>query len=103
MARRSSLSSQLTTIGLLAPLVVLYRFQKLALEASWGSATARGETLRMVAEKPLALLSAAVAFQAEIIRLWSRGAMPFSVAPFEAALIPVRRRVQANRRRLGRR
>lgn len=103
MPRRSSLASELMTIGFLSPLVMAHRLQWLALNAMRVSPMAQGEVLRMVAEKPLAFLSASMAFQAEMARFWFRGPGTFSTQPLEAALAPVRRRVQANNRRLGRR
>jgi len=105
MSRKSDLGADLMSIAVFAPLVIAERMRRLFMASSAPlSPRAALETQRMLIEKPFALVTAALAFQAEMLRLalgaWG-AASP--LAPMAAAVAPVRRRVRSNARRLIRR
>ncbi|MGE0212605.1 MAG: hypothetical protein AB7S41_12990 [Parvibaculaceae bacterium] len=102
MARNRDPFTDAARIGLFAPLVVAWRLQLLAAEAFRPTLAGQREILRMSVEKPLAFVSAALAFNAGMAKFWSRGLHAPS-AGLAAALVPIRRRVRANSRRLSRR
>jgi hypothetical protein len=111
MPKRSDPASDLLAIGFYAPIVIAARLQKLAAEAIRPTPAGRRETARMVNEKPMAAMEAAVAAQkamlAATLKLWTDVARLMSAfaigAPalcFRPALAPVRRRVRHNASRL---
>ena len=114
MPKRSDPASDILAIGFYAPLVVAARLQKLAAEVIRPTSAGRRETARMVSEKPEAAMEALFAAQkamlAGTLKLWSDMARLMSAfvigSPamcLRPALVPVRRRVRDNARRLTRR
>jgi hypothetical protein len=108
MPKRSDPVSDLFAIGVLAPVVIAARVQKLGLELLVPTASGRREMVRMAAEKPIAAaeswLTTQKAMSSAMLALWSdmvRASTTFLLAPMPA-LAPVRRRVRANARRLTR-
>jgi hypothetical protein len=109
MRKRSDWSSDLATIGFFAPLVVVSRLQRLALEGALPSAKGRREAFRMSAEKPIAAMEGALAVQKQLfeggLKFWSNvafstNALLMTAPVMSAATAPVRRRVRVNARRL---
>lgn len=95
---RPTLAAELASIAFFAPLVIASRLQRMAFE-SWRPTT-QGcrDMLLMAMEKPVAAISASLAFQAALLR--NPAILPHSA--LAAAAAPVRRKVRANARRLGR-
>ncbi|MYZ47479.1 hypothetical protein [Propylenella binzhouense] len=112
MAGRKQSADHIRAIGVLAPVVISARLQMLGLELMKPTAAGRRETIDMIAEKPLALMLAGMAIQAEMVRqaigFWQNLLVPqaWSARDCEAlaaaALAPVARQVRANARRLTR-
>ena len=111
MRKRRDHTSNLFTIGLLAPVVAGTRLQMMGMRLARPTAKSRREMVRMTAEKPATAMEGAVAAQKAMLdsglKLWSDTALaatemlvggPMNLAgPATAA---VRRRVRANARRL---
>lgn len=113
MPKRSDPLSDLMTIGLFAPAVMAARMQMLAFEGARPTAKGRREALRMTSEKPIALVEGALAAHKNAfdssLRFWSDVALAANAfllsapaASVAAAVVPVRRRVRSNARRLTR-
>jgi hypothetical protein len=104
--------SELASIGFFAPLVMGARMSRMMLPDALRTASDRAEDTRMVAEKLQAAGEAVVAAQLEASRQMTDAwiGMAFGRAPkparamdaiASAALKPVRRKVRANVKRLG--
>lgn len=114
MAKKPTLAADLATISLFAPLIVHSRLQMLAGEAFMPTRRGQREVLKMATEKPLAFVEAGLAMQKSFfesgLKIWADMATGSSASFFaapglslEAAMVPVRKRVHRNARRLGRR
>jgi hypothetical protein len=114
LPKRADPSSDLLAIGMFAPFVITARLQMLAAEAMRPTARGRHEAMRMVAEKPAAMVHGVVAAQKSLYdsgaRFWSNVALSahaFALtAPalsMSAAARPVRRCVRSNAMRLAKR
>jgi hypothetical protein len=110
MRKRPDLASELAGIGLFAPFVVATRLQMLSAELLRPTPRGRRETVRMTAEKPIAMMEGALAVQAKAFQAWlklcsdaAHAGSALALAAPAVAAAPVRKRVRANARRLGRR
>lgn len=111
MPKRPDTMTELATIGMFAPIVIAARLQMLALETMRPTAKGRRETMRMTAEKPVAVMEGAFAMQRSMfdssMRFWrdmgaavTTLAVTAPTASVATAIHPARRRVRANARRL---
>jgi hypothetical protein len=104
--------AELTSIGLFAPMVIAQRMSRMMLPEFMRTASDRAEDKRMVAEKSKAaadgMVAANLELSSQMMNAWigmAFGQMPKPMRAADAigaaALRPMRQRVKANVKRLG--